>query len=144
VVARNVQRDTGWQLTLPSGLKADCSALSVVSNLGESVALAPFYAAASQPVDAATLQPVFVTPQNGEILTTRRPLLRGVARPASPVSLVVNDRLVATVQADPAGQWAYQMQSDLTGDEAVLEAYVAADDGSVLAATAPVVVTLGE
>jgi hypothetical protein len=47
-------------------------------------------------------------------------------------------------QADPAGQWAYQTQSDLTGDEAVFEAYVAADDGSVLAATAPVVVVLGE
>ena len=144
LVARNVQRDMGWYLNLPPGLTADCSALSVVSNLGESVALAPFYTAGVPPLDATAYQPVFVDPQNGQTLSTRRPLLRGVARPASPVSVVVNDRLVATVQADPAGQWAYQTQSDLTGDEAVFEAYVAADDGSVLAATAPVVVVLGE
>ncbi len=86
--------------------------------------------------------PVLLAPQAGETLTTRRPLILGVAQPASQVLVVVNRVLVARVLSDTRGQWAYQLADPLPSGQAAFTAFVRSADELVTLAARPVLVNV--
>lgn len=57
--------------------------------------------------------PILLTPQDGQVLTTRRPMVTGLAEPASDVAVMVNNRTVARVRADGRGQFAFKLVDPL-------------------------------
>lgn len=68
--------------------------------------------------------PLLLSPLDGDVLTTRRPLLLGLAQPSSEVGVLVNGRIVARVVADRQGTWAYQLVEPLPVGYSVLAAEV--------------------
>ena len=57
--------------------------------------------------------PVVLWPKAGEVLTTRRPQITGLAHPASEIAVMVGGRVVGHAQADADGLWALQLRDPL-------------------------------
>ncbi len=64
--------------------------------------------------------PILLMPRDGQVLTTRRPLLVGLADPACDVTVMVNDQPVARIRSDGRGQFAYQLADPLPDGDATL------------------------
>ena len=57
--------------------------------------------------------PILLSPRAGEVLSTRHPLLVGLAPPEMVVVILVNRAVVAQVRADAQGEWAFQLTDPL-------------------------------
>lgn len=108
----NAAADGTWLVALekPEGFGSQ-DVVQIRSSLGEQVRTdlrrqAPV-------LDMAATSPRLVTPHAGEVLTSSRPLLAGVAQPGSVVAVLINAQVVAEVTADTQGQWAYQLAEPL-------------------------------
>lgn len=132
----NAQVDGRWQLWLPF---APGASGEVRSSYAERVALPA--AAQLPPAAFAPTAPVLLTPRPGQVLTTRRPVLAGLAQPAGEVVVVVNGRVVAEVRSDVYGQWAYQVVDPLPPGATSLSAGLRDPTRTVQMAT-PVLVTV--
>lgn len=108
----NALTDGGWQFWLfeednPSGE----AWVEIRTSLGERLP------AEARPVEEAAVvlsyAPAILSPKSGDVLTTRRPLVIGLAQPSNEVSLLVNRRVVGRVVADRQGLWAYQLAEPL-------------------------------
>jgi hypothetical protein len=137
----NVLMDGGWQFWLFSDTELQGGeVVEIRSSLGERL-VAETQTADPAPV-APPHAPVILSPKPGEMLTTRRPLIQGLAQPSSEVAVLVNSRVVARVMADRQGLWAYQLADPLPLGYSVL---VAAMEGTWTTPdlkSRPVVVTL--
>lgn len=115
----NAQIDGSWQMSVAAKGVSDAP-LEVRSSFGERLRTD------TQPglvqVRAAPVTPVLLLPQAGQVLTTRRPVVAGLAQPAGDVVVVVNGRVVAEVRSDAQGQWAYQLVEPLPSGATSLNA----------------------
>jgi hypothetical protein len=86
-------------------------------------------------------RPILLSPRAGEVLKNPRPLLVGVAQPATDVAILVNREVVAAVRADLAGDWSFRLVEPLpTGAVALAAACMAEERPEQMAA--PIVVTV--
>lgn len=108
----NALTDGGWQFWL---FEAEAVAgeewVEIRSSLGERLV------AEARPLEMdeviLSYAPVILSPSSGAVLTTRRPVVIGLAQPSSEVAVLVNRRAVARVLADRQGLWAYQLSEPL-------------------------------
>jgi hypothetical protein len=138
VKATNVQVDGRWQMWLPAPV-ASTTDVEVRSSFDER--LATLAAPQLPPAALAPATPVLLSPQPGQVLTTRRPVLAGLAQPTVVVVVVVNGRVVAEVRSDLYGQWAYQVMDPLPPGATSLSAGLRDSTRAVQMAT-PVLVTV--
>lgn len=119
----NALTDGGWQFWLfeednPSGEEW----VEIRTSLGERLS------AEARPVEDAAIvlfyAPAILSPKSGDVLTTRRPLVIGLAQPSNEVSVLVNRRVVGRVVADRQGLWAYQLTESLPAGYSTLIAEV--------------------
>ncbi len=98
----NAALDGRWLLSLENILGFDTAVdLEVRSNFGERVHTDTQL---QRPVlIELPKRPRLISPRAGEVLTNPRPLLVGLAQPATEVAILVNRQVVAQVQADVAG-----------------------------------------
>jgi hypothetical protein len=137
----NVLMDGGWQFWLFSDTELQGGeVVEIRSSLGERL-VAETETAGPAPT-APPPAPVILSPKPGEVLTTRRPLVQGLAQPSSEVAVLVNSRLVARVLADRQGLWAYQLADPLPVGYSVLVAAVEGSWTTPDLKSRPVVVTL--
>ena len=117
----NALIDGRWQLWLvnPRGFAANVT-VELRTSLGER--LVTDYQLQTPALVDAPQTPVVVEPRHGEILTTRRPLVVGLAQPTSEVAVIINSKLVARVRSDALGQWAYQLVDPLPAGATALTA----------------------
>jgi hypothetical protein len=66
--------------------------------------------------------PLVLWPKAGDVLTTRRPRIIGLAQPAGEVTVAVDGRVVARGRADADGLWAVQLNDPLPSGPLVLSA----------------------
>jgi hypothetical protein len=66
--------------------------------------------------------PVVLWPKSGDVLTTRRPRLTGLALPASEIAVTVGGHVVGRGQADADGLWALQLVDPLPSGPVSLHA----------------------
>lgn len=94
--------------------------LEVRSNFGERVRADTHL---QQPllIDQAQ-RPRLLSPRAGELLTTTRPLLQGMAEPMTNVAIVVNRQVVGQVQADEQGEWSFRLVTPLPSGAVILAA----------------------
>jgi hypothetical protein len=137
----NVGVDGGWQFWLfdDAGLEAG-EVIEIRSSLGER--LVAETQGASQAGVAQPITPIVLSPQPGDLLTTRRPLIQGLAQPSAEVAILVNDREVARVPADQQGVWAYQLVDPLPLGYSTLSASVEGTWTTPDLKARPVVVTV--
>lgn len=101
-----------WAIWLTDRHQFEASpAIEVRSSFGERVATS--FERQPPIVMQSFVTPILLTPQNGQVLTTRRPLVTGLAEPAADVAVVVNNRTVARVRSDARGQFAFQLVDPL-------------------------------
>lgn len=138
----NAAMDGRWQLAIQTAEGfPPASLLTVRSSLGEEVRTD---LQRQRPlVQGAPLSPTLLSPHAGEVLTTPRPRLEGVAQPASDVVILVNRQVVSQVRADGQGRWSYQVTDPLPVGLVTLAAGVATLAQPERLA-APVVVTVAE
>jgi hypothetical protein len=67
-------------------------------------------------------RPRLVSPRAGEVLTNPRPLLIGLAPPASEVAILVNRQVVGQVQANYQGEWSMRLLEPLPNGAVTLAA----------------------
>jgi len=85
-----------------------------------------------------TTTPLVLWPRTGEVLTTRRPRIMGLAQPAGEVAVTVDARVVARTQADADGLWTVQLTEALSSGPLVLNAW----NGASNCASLPVEITV--
>jgi hypothetical protein len=108
----NAALDGGWMLYLENILGFDEEiSLEVRSNFGERVRTDT---QRQRPVLVELPErPLLLSPKAGEVLLNRRPMLVGLAPPATDVAILVNRQLVAQTHADLEGQWRFQLTTPL-------------------------------
>ncbi len=84
-----------------------------------------------------TTTPLVLWPKTGEVLTTRRPRIMGLAQPAGEVAVTIDARVVARTQADADGLWAVQLTEALASGPLILNAW---NDGNC--ASPPIEITV--
>jgi hypothetical protein len=106
IKATNAALDGRWSLLLEdaTGFDED-QRVEVVSNFGERV-LTDSHRQRPVMLEMPTV-PLLLSPRAGEVLTTRLPLLRGVAPAEMDVVILVNRQVVAYVRANAEGDWAF-------------------------------------
>jgi hypothetical protein len=118
----NALTDGGWQFWLfEDETVAGEDRVEIRTSLGERLVTE------ARPREEAVVlryAPLLLSPLDGEVLTTRRPLVLGMAQPSSEVAVLVNGRVVARVVADRRGTWAYQLTDPLPAGYSVLAAEV--------------------
>ncbi len=108
----NALTDGGWQFWLfEEEVWTDAEEVEIRSSLGERLVTEARPLAAAEA--APSYAPMILSPLDGDVLTTRRPLVVGMAQPSSEIALVVNRRVVARVVADRRGMWTYQLTDPL-------------------------------
>ncbi len=128
----NARLDGGWQMWLTSAAPARSTPateaeLTVRTNLGEAISRTESGLGA---IGAATYPPILLSPREGEVLASGRPVLLGLAQPVSGVNVKVNSLTVASLVADSRGQWAYQPPEPLpAGEVAIVASAGPAQDG---------------
>lgn len=118
----NALTDGGWQFWLfEDETAASEDYVEIRTSLGERLVTE-----ARPQAEAVVLRyaPLLLSPREGAVLTTRRPLILGMAQPSSEVTVLVNGRVVARVVADRQGTWAYQLADPLPAGYSVLVAEV--------------------
>jgi hypothetical protein len=141
IKAVNAALDGRWLLSLENivGFDDDVD-LEVRSNFGERVH-----------TDAQLQRPVLIElparprllePRAGEILTTSRPLMIGLAQPMTDVAILINRQVVAQVQADLEGSWNYRVVDPLPNGAVTLAVGCMADTFPEQQATPIVVVVM--
>jgi hypothetical protein len=118
----NVQTDGGWQFWLFAETElAHNTEVEIRTSLGERLrAKAASPAAALAP----SAPPVLLAPKPGDVLTTRRPLVMGLAQPSIEVTVMVNRRQVGRVLADRQGLWSYRLVDPLPAGYTALAARI--------------------
>lgn len=132
----NTRVDGRWQMWLVEAKSVPVDDLTVRSNLGEVAANLEDQVSAAATVPA--YPPLLLSPATGDVLTTRQPVLLGLAEPASEVSVMVDGAEVARILADRQGQWAFQVTTPLPEGEVTLTA----SNPEVAPTVAPVLVTI--
>jgi hypothetical protein len=136
--------DGRWQIWLPGEeWRSHLEELEIRTQHGESIALSA-RAQMPSPVEASAT-PVLLSPRAGQVLTTRRPLLLGLAQPSSEVAVVVNSVVVARVLTDDRGQWTFQVVDPLPSGQVALTATTQTageESGALLMTSPPVVITI--
>lgn len=132
----NTRVDGRWQLWLVEVGSVPVDDLTVRSNLGEVATDLQDQVSALSTVPA--YPPLLLSPAAGEVLTTRQPVLLGLAEPVSEVTVMVDGAEVARILADRQGQWAFQVTTPLPEGEVTLTA----SNPEVAPAVEPVLVTV--
>ena len=137
----NVLADGGWQFWLFGDTELQVGeVVEIRSSLGERVVADTLRL--SEAAVIVPVPPVVVFPRPGDVLTTRRPLMQGLAQPASEVAVIVNSRLVGHALADRQGVWSYQLVDPLPTGSTWLSAAIAGDWIRPDLKAEPVVVTV--
>ena len=136
VKVANALVDGRWQVWLldENGFD-DGRALEARSTLGERVRTS--FLLQTPIVLDQTTTPLVLWPKTGEVLTTRRPRIMGLAQPAGEVAVTIDARVVARTQADADGLWAVQLTEALASGPRILNAW---NDGNC--ASPPIEITV--
>jgi hypothetical protein len=123
VKVTNAATDGGWQVWLYNEDEwAAGTTVEIRSSFGERLVAETETFELDEEIPLFT--PMLLRPKPGDVLTTRRPVLMGLAQPASEVAVMVNNRLVARVIADQQGLWAHQLVEPLPPGNSTLTAAV--------------------
>jgi hypothetical protein len=113
--------------------------VEIRTSLGERLSAKPKAPSAAL---APSSPPVVLAPKPGAVLTTRRPLVMGLAQPSSEVTVIVNRRQVGRVLADRQGLWRYRLVDPLPAGYTALAARVEGSWTTPDLESNPVVVTV--